>query len=57
MAVVKDIYPFSTRVNASISFLDGVPRWIVRVTSVVPSAVDKNEFHIFLQKINLGIRT
>lgn len=37
IAVVTDIKPFSTRVNASTSFSVGVPKCTVLVMSVVPS--------------------
>lgn len=39
IAVATDTNPLKTRVNASISWSVGVPKWTVRVISVVPSAV------------------
>jgi hypothetical protein len=37
------MWPFSTSVNVRRSCAVGVPRWMVRVTSVVPSLENKSD--------------
>ena len=42
--LAKPICPCNTRVNATVSNLEGVPKWMVRVISVVPSRSNVYEY-------------